>query len=171
MRTLSVLICLPLALLAESAAGLKWTSPAGWKIEPGSRPMRAATYDVPNASGDSGSSECVVYFFGAGQGGSIEANLDRWKGQFLSNGQVAKAEIGKRTVHGLAVSTIESAGDYTGMGGPMAQGTTMNRSYRLLGAIIEGPGGNIFVKFVGPAKTVASNQKLFDQLIASFAKE
>lgn len=171
MRSLSVLICLPLALLAQSAAGLKWTGPGSWKIEPGARPMRAATYAVANAPGDSGSAECVVYFFGAGQGGSIEANLERWKGQFLSNGQPAKAEIGKRTVHGLAVTTIESEGDYTGMGGPMAPGTTMNRSYRLLGAIIEGPGGNLFVKFVGPAKTVAANQKVFDQFMASFTKE
>ena len=37
--------------------------------------MRAATYMVDGA-------ECVVYFFGAGQGGSIEANVERWKGQF-----------------------------------------------------------------------------------------
>jgi len=45
----------------------------------------------------------VVYFFGAGQGGSVEANLDRWKGQMLTpGGKPADAKIAKRTIHGLA---------------------------------------------------------------------
>jgi len=66
--------------LAESVAGLKWTAPSGWKPET-PRPMRAATYTVPATAPDSASAECVVYFFGSGQGGSVQANLDRWKGQ------------------------------------------------------------------------------------------
>ena len=40
--------------------------------------------------------------------------------------------------------------------------------YRLLGAIVEAPGGNVFVKFTGPLKTVEANRQKFDQLIASF---
>jgi hypothetical protein len=39
--------------------------------------------------------------------------------------------------------------------------------YRLLGAIVEGPGGNLFFKLTGPAQTIAANQKNFDQLLAS----
>jgi hypothetical protein len=39
--------------------------------------------------------------------------------------------------------------------------------YRLLGAIVEGPGGSLFIKLTGPAKTVAAQQKNFDQLLAS----
>ena len=35
--------------------------------------------------------------------------------------------------------------------------------YRLLGAIVEGPGGNVFVKFAGPAKTIAANEQKFGQ--------
>jgi hypothetical protein len=126
MRAFTVLLCVPALLLAESAAGLKWATPTGWKMNEGSRPMRAATYSVPAAAGDPENAECVVYFFGAGQGGSIEANLDRWKNQFLQNGQPANAQIGKRTAHGLPVTTIESAGDYTGMGGPTAKEATFN---------------------------------------------
>jgi hypothetical protein len=42
--------------------------------------------------------------------------------------------------------------------------------YRLLGAIIEGPGGNIFIKFTGPQKTIAANQPKFQQLLESFDK-
>jgi hypothetical protein len=168
MRALLFVLALP--LLADSAAGLKWATPAGWKSE-GERPMRAATYSVPAAAGDSESAECAVYFFGASQGGSIEANLDRWKGQILApGGKPADAKIEKRTVNGLNVTTIASGGEYTGMGGPMAASKSSKPGYRLLGAIVEGPGGNLFVKFTGPAKTVTANQAKFEQLLKSFQK-
>jgi len=159
------------SLFAASVAGLKWTVPAGWKTEE-ARPMRAATYTVPATSGDTASAECVVYFFGAGQGGNVQANLDRWKGQLSgADGKPPDAKIAKRTVHGLAVTTIDESGDYTGMGGPMAASKSVQKNYRLLGAIIEGPGGNVFIKFTGPAKTVAARQAEFEQFLNSFDKE
>jgi hypothetical protein len=154
--------------LAESAAGLHWTPPAGWKAGP-PQAMRAATYAVDAAAGDTAKSECVVYFFGAGQGGSIDANIERWKGQFITAGKPAAAVVSKRTAHGIAMTTIDVAGEYSGLGGPLATSTPVP-GYRLLGAIVEGPGGNIFVKFTGPAKTMAANKAKFDQLLASFTK-
>ena len=56
---------------AETAGGVKWTMPSGWKSE-GSRPMRAATYRVAASAGDSEDGECGVFYFGAGQGGQLE---------------------------------------------------------------------------------------------------
>ena len=168
-RTLSLLLlalsCV--VLRAESAAGVKWTAPAGWKSE-SARPMRAATYTIAAASGDTMNAECGVYFFGAGQGGSVEANLERWAGQFTSpGGTPAKPLIAKRQIHGLATTTIDVSGAYSGLGGPMAAGTHAVAGYRLLGAIVQAPGGNIFVKFAGPAKTIAANQPKFEQLLSS----
>ena len=156
-------------LLAESTAGLHWTAPAGWKAGP-AQAMRAATYAVAAAPGDTTPSECVVYFFGAGQGGSIEANIERWKGQFTSAGKPAAATVSKRTVHGVTMTTIDVAGEYSGLGGPLAASKPV-AGYRLLGAIVEGPGGNIFVKFTGLAKTVVANAAKYDQLLASFGKD
>jgi hypothetical protein len=157
-----------LVAFAESAAGLRWTAPAGWKNE-GALPMRAATYTVAPAAGDKAGGECVVSYFGAGQGGTVEANVDRWKGQFRGpDGKPPTAQVAKRTIRGLRVTTIDASGEYSGMGGPMAAGQRTAPGYRLLGAIIEGPGGNVFVKFTGPAKTVAVNQPKFEQLLASF---
>ena len=66
---------------------------------------------------------------------------------------------------------MDISGDYSGMGGPMAAEKSVKSGYRLLGAIVEGPGGNIFLKFTGPAKTIAANQKNFEQLLESFDKE
>jgi hypothetical protein len=170
MRICILAFCLVAALHAESVAGLKWTAPSAWSNQ-GSRPMRAATYIVPPAQGDKESSECAVYFFGTGQGGSVEANMDRWKGQFTQGGKPAAAQTQKRTVHGLPLTTIDSSGDYSGMGGPLAGKPTVEPGYRLLGAIFEGPEGNVFVKFTGPAKTVTANQRNFEQLVNSFEKE
>ncbi len=134
--------------------------------------MRAATYTILPAPGDAASAECVVYFFGAGQGGNVQANLERWRGQMLDgDGKPAEAKIAKRTIHGLAVTTIDASGGYTGMGGPMAPSRSVQNNYRLLGAIIEGPGGNVFIKFTGPAKTIAASQADFEQLLSSFDKE
>jgi len=171
MRYSGMLLIFAAVLLADSVAGLKWTAPPGWKSQ-GRTDMRAATYLMPPAPGDTDKAECVVYFFGAGQGGSIEANIDRWKGQFTQpDGKSAAGKVDKRTVHGLPVTTIESAGDYSGMAMGAAQTPAAKHHFHLLGAIVEGPGGNIFIKFAGPEKTVAAHQREFEELLSSFVKE
>jgi hypothetical protein len=155
-------------LIAQPAGGLTWTMPAEWKAEP-ARPMRAATYSVAPASGDKDAGECGIFFFGAGQGGSVEDNLERWRAQIVGpDEKPAPSKIDKRAASGLTITVIDSSGAYTGMGGPMAAGSRSVPGYRLLGAVVQGPGGNVFVKFTGPAKTIAANQQKFEQLLSSF---
>jgi hypothetical protein len=50
--------------------------------------MRAVTYTIAPAPGDKTGAECGVYFFGAALGGSLDANLGRWQGQFSGPGGV-----------------------------------------------------------------------------------
>jgi hypothetical protein len=162
-RTVFGLLLAAAWLCADSGAGVQWTMPLAWKAE-AQRPMRLATYTVAPGA------ECGVYFFGSGQGGSVEANLDRWIGQFLqADGKASKeaAKIVKRTIHGWPVTTVDVSGGYTGMGGPTAQPGPAMSGYRLLGAIVEGPQGSIFFKFTGPAKMVAANQAAFDHMLAA----
>jgi hypothetical protein len=128
--------------------------------------MRLATYAVTPAA------ECGVYYFGSGQGGSVDANLDRWIGQFQqTDGKPSKAaaKIAKRIIHGLPVTTVDVSGAYTGMGGPTMPPGPPVAGYRLLGAIVEAPQGSIFFKFAGPAATVAANQAAFDKMLDSLA--
>ena len=73
--------------------------------------MRAATYAVPAAVGDTTASECVVYFFGAGQGGSVDTNIERWNGQFTNAGKPAAAVVSRHTAHGIPMTTIDVAGE------------------------------------------------------------
>ena len=165
------MVLLTAALLgADSGAGIHWTVPSNWKSE-GERPMRLATYQVPSAAGDQEGGECAVYYFGQGQGGSVEANLARWGGQFTRNGSPAPSKTAKRTVHGLPVTTMDVTGVYAGMGGPMMAPQAPQADYRMLAAIVENPNGNLFLKFTGPVKTVIANERKFEQLLASFQKE
>jgi hypothetical protein len=154
-------------VFAESAAGISWTAPASWKAQ-AARPMRAATYSIPLAAGDQGVAECVVNYFGPGQGGGVEANIERWRGQVLgADGKPATAKIDKRSGRGVPITIVDTTGTYTGMGGPMMGGSKPAAGYRLIGAIAEGPGGSVFFKLTGPAKTIAAQQKNFEQLLAS----
>jgi hypothetical protein len=129
--------------------------------------MRVATYAVPAAKG-SEPGECAVFFFGAGQGGSTEANVERWSRQFEGT---PKPERTSTDVAGLPVTRVQLAGTYLAPGGPMMQSTGKKAGYRLLGAIVEAPQGNVFFKLTGPAPTVASALPGFDALVASIRKK
>lgn len=154
--------------IAGSAGGLKWTAPSRWKADP-PRPMRAATYRVPAAAGDKDAGECAVFFFGAGQGGGVQANIDRWIAQFSNP---SKPKTAKQTINGIPVTTIDLTGTYKqSVGGPMTGKTEDKPGYRLLGGIAEGTQANIFFKFTGPAKTVAAAEKEFEAVLKSIKKE
>jgi len=163
-RITGFVLLVSLGLLADSGAGLHWTPPSGWKAQ-GERPMRLNTYTLGTLGDDA---ECGVFYFGAGQGGSVQANLDRWIGQFQN--PPAPPKIQHTTVHGLKVTTVDLSGSYTGMGGPMAGGGAPKPGFRLLGAIAEGPDGSVFFKFTGPAKTVATQAAGFDKMVQSLQK-
>ncbi len=154
-------------LSAETAGGVKWSRPPQWKVQP-DRPLRAATYRVPAITGDSEDGECAVYYFGPGQGGTVEANIKRWVGQFQQPDK--PAQVQKELVHGLRVTTVDVAGTYTGAGGPMSPAQIAKAQYRLLGAIVEGPEGPVFFKFTGPTRTVAQNREAFTAMVRSVSR-
>jgi hypothetical protein len=148
-----------------TAGGIQWKVPSGWIVEKGSA-MRVATYKVPGAKADA-AGECAVFFFGPGQGGTVDANVERWSRQFEGN---PKAETSVRQVNGLSVTVARVSGTYLAPGGPSMQSQGKRPGYRLLGAIVEAPEGLVFFKLTGPAATVASAEKTFESLVASLAR-
>jgi hypothetical protein len=152
---------------ATAAAGLAWALPAGWNVE-APRSMRVATYAIPAARGDAEGAECAVYYFGAGQGGGVDANLQRWTGQFQP---ATSSKRSTKQVRGFKVSLADVSGTYTAHGGSMTQPQGDKPDWRLLGAIAEGPQGAVFFKLAGPAKTVAAARRDFDALVGSLKKE
>jgi len=155
------------------AAGVAWTVPTGWEAEP-PRQMRIATYRIHAIAGDPEDAECAVYFFGAGQGGTVEANLDRWAHQFTSpDGQslAQPAKMEKRVIAGLNVSTLTASGNYLGAGGMMSQQEVKKPNFRMRAAIIEVPEGLVFFKLVGPLNTVAAAENDFNALLGSVHRQ
>jgi len=130
--------------------------------------MRVVTYRVPAASGDGEPGELGVFFFGTGEGGSVDANVDRWIAQFAPESGSAKPARRVESVKGIRVSRVSVEGTYTsGMpGGPK----TPKTGFALLGAIAEGPGGNVFFKLTGPRKTVQKAASQFDALVRSLSR-
>lgn len=154
---------LALSLLnAESAGGLKWTAPPTWKAQ-SERPMRVATYTVPKAAGDAEEGECAVFYFGAGQGGSVQANIERWYSQFESTAKPPAPREGKAGKH--KVTYVEHSGAYKSGGPMMGTAATKKPGFHLLGAIVEGPQGNVFFKLTGPAKTVSAARASFEKML------
>ena len=73
------------------ATGLQWTAPSAWISETPSSPMRRAQYRIPGKSGDG---ECVVFYFGPGQGGDPMSNASRWADQFtMADGSPAQSAM------------------------------------------------------------------------------
>jgi hypothetical protein len=146
--------------------GLSWTQPADWTEERPSSGMRQAQYRVGGAGGDA---ECVVYYFGAGEGGDARLNAERWAGQFTgADGKPAALKTTSLKAGALDVMMVEVAGTY--MGGPtMGAGAAPapKPDSMLLGAIAKGPDANWFFKFTGPAATVRAQRAAFEGMIRS----
>lgn len=152
---------------ASSVAGIAWTAPANWEAQ-GARSMRAATYTI--RTNREGTAECAVFFFGAGQGGGVQANIDRWVGQFEpapDAGPDAGAQIRKEERHGWPVSLVEVAGTYTASMGPAGASQPPQPGYMMLAAIVEGPQGAVFFKLTGPEAVVEDSRDEFVALMAS----
>jgi hypothetical protein len=155
---------------AGGETGVRWTAPAAWQQQPPESAMRKAQYAIPAASGDPPGAEMVVYYFGPDQGGSVDDNITRWKGQLLGpDGSPASARVAKSTVHGLSVTTIESEGTYSAAMMPGA--SAPKPGWAMWGAIVEGPRGNVFFKATGPQKTIAAARPDFKKLLESLAPE
>lgn len=151
---------------SAEAGGIEWRVPARWKAGAGSA-MRVATYSVPAAKGAE-AGECAVFFFGPGQGGDVDSNVERWGRQFEG---APTPERTASTVAGMRVTRAQVSGIYLAPGGPMMQSQGKKSGYRLLGAIVEGPQGNVFFKLTGPAASVGAAEADFDALVASLRKE
>ena len=162
------LFAILLVAQAAQAGGLSWKPPAGWTAEPPSSAMRVVTYRVPAAPGDGEPGEVGVFFFGGGEGGSVEANIDRWVAQFAPGPGSAEPARRVQTVKGIRVTRVSADGTYSsGMpGGPR----TPKPAFALLGAIAEGPGGNVFFKLTGPRKTVHKAAPQFETLLRSLSR-
>jgi hypothetical protein len=149
---------------------LVWSVPDGWVTEEPASAMRKAQYRLPPEAGDREGGECAVFYFGAGQGGDVRGNVERWAGQFQGpGGTAAKPAVTEVTAGGLTITRVEIKGRYTPSSMMTGGGASPapRASYTLLGAIVPGARSNWFFRCTGPEKTMAANRGRFDALLAS----
>jgi len=149
-----------------SAGGITWTVPEGFTYRAPASEMRLAEYIVGRV-GDSDVALSLFHF--PGMGGTIDANLQRWIGQFTQpdgSSTLAQTHSTTITVGALRVTTIETHGHFEG--GSMGGGN--GDDYRLLGAIVEAPEGPVFFKLVGPRAVVDAAEARFQAMVRSVAR-
>lgn len=148
-------------------AEVTWTVPPGWIAEPPRSSMRVAQYRVPGASGDA---ECVVYYFGPGQGGDPAANATRWANQFEQpdgRASVDVMQVSEIVGARLPAHLVEVTGTYDG-GMTMTDAPAEKQpGSMLLGGIAEGPDAPWFFKLTGPEATVRAQREGFVAMMKS----
>jgi hypothetical protein len=167
---MSMKVALIVAAIAAQSQTLQFTAPPAWKSRPSASAMRVAEFVVPRVAGDSEDGEVIVYFFG-GAGGSVDANIARWVGQFqtASGAPVKTPTRTSSTVRSLKITEVDVSGTYIAEVRPGSAERFNKPDFRMRAAVIETPNGPYFVKFTGPARTVAraSSSGDFDRFIKS----
>lgn len=136
----------------EKGPSIVFALPEGWKVTPGTNSMRLAQVEIAEDV------EAVVFFFGAGGGGDLEANLDRWRGQ-MGNPDGGTVET-HEPADGVKVTVLDVTGAYASSQmnphgrDPHGGDDSGSEDSRMLGAIVEIAGGPLFIKVVGPEDTV-----------------
>jgi len=147
---------------------IKAKVPAEWIEQTPSSSMRKAQYVLPKVAGDAEDGELAVFYFGLGQGGSVEANIERWIGQISQpdgSSSKDKAKTNKKEIGGMPVTFVDVSGTYSA---GMMSNAPPRQGYRMLAAVAETPEGPWFFKLTGPEKTIAKWSSSFDQFIGSF---
>jgi hypothetical protein len=155
---------------SRASVTLKYTAPDTWQKEPPKGPLRVDQYRLPRAPGDLEDAELAV--FGSNIGGGVEANVQAWRGQFsLPDGQPIPDEgvvLQRLDVNDLKITVVDIAGRYTPRAMmPEAAPPASKDGYRMLGAIVETPGGARFFKAIGPAETIGNHREEFIEFLRS----
>lgn len=117
--------------------------------------MRLTEFDA------GGGAEVVVFYFGAGQGGSAEANIGRWESQFTGpDGEPVRAEVSTLREAAFPTAVAELEGRYARGVGMGAQGEPED-GQALVAAVVQTPQGTLFPQLVGPRDAVADQRDAF----------
>ena len=147
----------------QALGPLSAVAPKGWVAQQPSSSMRVAQYGLPGLAGEA---TLGIFFFGPGQGGSVEANIERWHSQFTQrDGQPAQGRSWTRQVGDIEITGLDISGTFSagmGMGDSEPQA-----GYRMIGAIAVHRSGTVFFKTTGPAQTVEQWAASFDEFIGS----
>jgi len=145
--------------------GLIGVVPKEWDAVTPSNSMRIAEYHLHGYGGDE-EGIITVFYFGPGQGGDTQANINRWIGQFQSESQPPISRQWSQRVSGMNVERLEVSGTY--YVGTMSGGTGESiDNYLLYAAIVESPNGSFFFKMTGQEAILEKHKESFERYIST----
>ena len=147
-----------------SVSEFTFTRPANWEWVPANSPMRKAELKVESKD-KKDTAEVIFFYFGESNGGGAQANVDRWLSQFKEPREKLNSKVDTAKINNHTVTFVQAEGTYmSGMpGGPK----TPQPNSMLVGAILESPKGNVFVRMTGPSGLVKESQAEFKKMIES----
>jgi len=145
---------------ALEVAGLRAPKPTSWVWTKPSMQFRTLQYSVPGEGDSTKQAELIVSVFVDGDGGPLDANIERWRNQFRVGDRPPEAKRSTKKIGPLDVELVELAGDYMAMGSPAPK-----RGFLQLAAIVQAEGRNVFFRLVGPTETVEANRANFEGLV------
>lgn len=138
--------------------------PTRWVSQPPGNAMRLAQFQVPGESRQE-DAEVIFFYFGQGEGGSVEDNIARWQSQFSSaDANPITPIVQHLAVSGMPVTTVELTGSYARAMGMVTSGAPAP-DQTLLVAIVESPQGNLTIQLYGPRSTVSANREDFFAMV------
>ncbi len=138
-------------------AGFSFAAPPAWVRQPAASAMRKAQFRIPNpAPGHDGIA--VFYQFPPGLGGTAKRNIARWYSQFKEPNETLGAKVETRESAGRQLHYFRATGTLIGRDGDMP-------GYSLHAALLDGPAGRAFVRFVAPKAVARANAAAFRKLI------
>lgn len=138
------------------------TVPSGWVARAPSSSSRLAQF-VLSGSDSTNNAEVVVFFFGKTQGGNVDANLARWRGQFsTTDGSPVPERVTRDSSGAFPITIAEFRGTYRrGIGAGASDSVRTGQA--LVAAIAETPRGTLFIQLFGAAARVTSERESFVQ--------
>lgn len=139
------------------------TVPTGWTSRTPSSSMRLAEFVLPATA--EGTGEVVIFFFGPAQGGNVDANLTRWKGQFSNpDGSPVVQTVTRDSSGAFPLTFAEYTGSYRrGIGAGSAD--SIRTGQRLIAGIAETPHGTLFIQMFGQAARIAAERETFMRFV------
>lgn len=134
--------------------------PDGWQWIHPSSPMRKAELAVP---GKPEAAEITFFHFGPGQGGSVDANLQRWLSQFSESLEDLDAKRAEQETPTTTVHMIQARGTF--LSGMPGETPVPKDDFALRGAILESEDGDVYVKMTGPRDVVIEASDAFDMMV------
>jgi len=136
------------------------TAPATWKrTKPGSS-YYLAEFALPHVEKDTTDGRLMISV----GSGSIESNIDVFKGEFDAASENVKQE--QKEIAGLQVTFVNVSGAYTSQHGQSAVAGTQP-GYRMILAVIPIGEQLHFVKAVGPQQTIAAHVEAINTFVRS----